>query len=412
MEYGLIGEKLSHSFSKEIHEKVAGYKYDLVELKKEELPDFLRTRNFKAINVTIPYKEIVIPYLDEIDESAKEVGAVNTIVNINGKLKGYNTDVDGFIYQLKHMEVDVSGEKVLILGTGGASKAVYAALKKLKAKEIIFVSSSHKPHSISYEEVNNHLDASIIVNCTPIGMYPHNEDNLLINIDKFKNIKGVIDLIYNPIRTKLVVSSQFRGIKAEGGLYMLVGQAYKAMNIFNGFEYKKEDIDKTYQELLNKKTNIVIIGMPSSGKTSVSKELSKKLGIPYIDIDEEIVKEINMPIAELFEKEGEKSFRKLETNYISKIYKDTQYIISTGGGVIKNKDNIYMLKQNGTIYYINRSLDKLTPTSDRPLSNDYKKLEQLYNERRPFYLMYADQVIDNNHQVKDTVEEIIKERKL
>ncbi|MCR4911044.1 MAG: shikimate dehydrogenase [Bacilli bacterium] len=412
MEYGLIGEKLGHSFSKEIHEKVAGYKYDLVELKKEELPEFLRVRNFKAINVTIPYKEAVIPYLDEIDETAKEVGAVNTVVNKDGRLIGYNTDVDGFIYQLEHMSLNVKNKKVLVLGTGGASKAIYAALKRLEAKEIIFVSSSHKPNSISYEEIDNYLDASIIINCTPIGMYPHNEDNLLINIDKFKHIDGIIDLIYNPIRTRLITSAQFRGIKAEGGLYMLVGQAYKAMNIFNGFTYKKEDVDKTHRELLNKKTNIVIIGMPSSGKTSISKELSSRLNIPYIDIDDNIVKEINMPIAKLFELEGEKSFRKLETKHVAQIYKTTQKIISTGGGIIKNKENIDMLKQNGTIYYINRSLNKLTPTSDRPLSSDKNKLEKLYNERKPLYLMYADKVIDNNQSVSDTVNAIIKEREL
>lgn len=412
MEYGLLGEHLSHSFSKSIHEKVGKYPYQLFEVAPGDLSFFLMNKSFKAINVTIPYKEKVIPYLDELDESAKIVGAVNCIVNKQGKLIGYNTDMYGFICLLEHAGIDVSNKNVLVLGNGGASKAVIGALKYLKAKDIFIASIGKEENTISYEEIYNHPEIDVIVNATPVGMYPHNEDKELVDLDRFNFLFGVIDVIYNPIRTKIVLKAKEKGIKAEGGLYMLIAQAYKAIEIFIGKKFSKKEMDQTYREILNQNENIVLIGMPSSGKSTIAKALKKQTGLKVIDTDKEIIKIIGMPIKDYFAKYGEESFRKAEMDIIDKIYQKAPFIISTGGGVIKNKNNIDKFKQNGSIYFINRSLENLTPTKSRPLSNDENKLKELYQERLPLYQKYSDIEIDNNSDINQAVNKILESREI
>ena len=409
MEYGLIGEKLKHSFSKQIHESVGKYPYELVELTSSDLDMFFSRREFKGINVTIPFKEEVIKYLDELDISASHVKAVNCIINKNNKLIGYNTDTYGFKKEIEYLNVDVKNKNALILGTGGASKAVEASLKELGIKNIYFASRNLKGDNIiSYQDIKNLKDINILVNTTPRGMYPHNEDDLLVNLDDLPLLEVVIDLIYNPIRTKLIIEAEKRNIKALGGLYMLVGQAYKAMELFIDKSFSDKEITKTYLDLFIKNKNIVLIGMPSSGKSTIANMLNSKINKNVIDIDQEIVNKTHMEIKDIFTKFGENYFRKLEKEVVKDIYKNSGYIISTGGGVIKDKDNIDMLKQNGTIYFINRDIDNLAVTSSRPLSNTSFKLKELYDDRLPLYKRYADIEIDNNKDINEVIKEILK----
>ena len=403
MEYGLIGEHLGHSFSKQIHESVAHYSYDLLELTKDEVASFLKKREFKAINVTIPYKQTVMPYLDEISEEARNIGAVNTIINRNGKLYGFNTDYYGFIGLVKHSGVSVEGKTCLILGTGGASKAVEEALKNLHAKEVL-KASIIEGEGLSYDEIYSHQEVSVIVNATPVGMYPHNEDNI-VDISRFKNLEGYLDVIYNPLRTINTIKAEEMGLKAEGGLYMLVAQAIYAMELFLDKKIDESIIEKTYQDILKKNRNIVLIGMPSSGKSTIAKYLE---GYEVVDTDKLIIKKIGMPIKDYFAEYGEKAFRDIETEVISEIYKTAPKVISTGGGAILKEVNIKMLKQNGIVIFVNRNLERLAATSDRPLSSNKDDLRKLYDYRLPLYKKAADVVVDNNSHISKAIEEVRK----
>ncbi len=411
MKYGLIGEKLGHSFSKEIHELIGGYSYELKELAKEELVAFLKTKSFTAINVTIPYKEAVIPYLDYISPSAQMIGAVNTIVNQDNKLYGYNTDFDGMKALILKLELNLKNKKVLILGTGGTSKTAFAVCNSLGAKIIYKVSRTKKEGIITYEEaLTNHLDADIIINTTPCGMYPNNED-LIIDLSKFNHLEGVIDAIYNPLSTSLIVNANQLNIPSNGGLYMLVAQAVYAYDIFNNVTTNKKLIDEIYDSIKSKKENIVLIGMPSSGKTTIGKLLASKLNKVFIDTDEVIKDQIKMEIKDYFSLYGEEEFRKLETNVVRAISKQNNLIISTGGGVITRDINIKLLKQNGLIYFIDRQLELLTPTTNRPLSSNLDTLKQRYTERYDKYLSACDKVIKNNTSIMDAVNNIIGDLK-
>ena len=404
MEYGLIGEHLKHSFSKQIHEYIAGYTYEIKEIAKEDLSSFLLKREFKAINVTIPYKESVIPYLDEISEEAKLVGAVNCIVNRNGKLYGYNSDVFGFIELVNHLGLSIKDKNCLILGNGGASKAVEAGLKTLGAKKILKASIKKEEGCLSYEEIKSHKEIEVIVNATPVGMYPNNEDRI-ISLDDFPSLEGVMDVIYNPIRTNLVLDAQNKGLKAEGGLYMLVAQAVKAIEIFLNKKLDNEILEKTYQKILKEHTNIVLIGMPSSGKTTIGNILKDKTSLPLVDLDEEIIKVIKMPIKDYFALKGEEAFREVESEVIKNIYQQAPLIISTGGGAILKEINVNRLKQNGILYFIKRDLDLLVATDDRPLSNDIEKLRKIYEYRLPIYQKVADKVINNNKEIEEAIKQ-------
>ena len=408
MRYGLIGEHLGHSYSREIHALIADYKYELAELKPEELGEFLRKREFNAINVTIPYKQAVIPYLDGISENAASIGAVNTIVNRNGRLFGYNTDLAGMLALAKRIGIDAKGKKLLILGSGGTSKTARAAAKILGAGEIITVSRSGKNGDVSYEETaEKHADARIVFNTTPAGMFPYT-DGQAINLAPFKKCEAVLDVVYNPLRTDLVLDAQARGMAADGGLYMLTAQAVYASALFLGREADASDIEKTFLRVYNDKRNLVLTGMPSSGKTTVGKLLAEKTGRAFFDSDDIIVEKLGMPIAEFFEKNGEAAFRTAEAEVIAELSEKSGCVIATGGGAVLNDGNVRRLRHNGTLYFLDRSPEKLMATADRPLSSDREALMRRYNERYGIYTSTADVIINADGAVTDTAEQILR----
>ena len=411
MKYGLIGEKLGHSFSKEIHERIADYKYELCEVAKDDFDQFFKNRDFISINVTIPYKERVIPYLDYIDDIALSIGAVNTVVNKDGKLYGYNTDYYGLKSLIEKRNIDVENKRVLILGTGGTSKTATAVVKTLGAKEIIYASINGEIGTFTYEEVlEKHTDSEVIINTTPCGMYPNN-DGLLIDIKLFKNLVGVVDVVYNPLLTTILQNAKTNNLKYASGLYMLVSQAVYASAIFQDKEVSHDLIDEVFEEIYFQKQNIVLIGMPTCGKTTIGKKLAKELNKSFVDIDSLIEEEIQMPISEFLNKDNEKDFRDIEEKVVERIAKMNNLIISTGGGVIKRQVNIERLKKNGVVVFIDRDVNLLMPASDRPLSNNLNDLKKLYNERYEIYRSSADIVIKNNTKINDVITKIIEEVK-
>lgn len=390
MKYGLIGEKLGHSFSKIIHGELSDYEYELREIPLDEFDSFMEKRDFKSINVTIPYKQKVIPYLHYISDEAKEIGAVNVVVNKEGKLYGYNTDLGGLTELIKRSGVDLSGKKVLIAGTGGTSNTAYTAAKMLSASPIIKLSRTAKDGACSYDEAYElHKDARFIINTTPGGMYP-NISEKPFEISRFPELEGMIDAIYNPLRTQLVCEALNHDIPAEGGLYMLVMQAVLASEIFINTKYEKEISDKIFKALLNEKQNIVLTGMPGSGKTTVGHLLAHKLNRTLIDTDDEIIKKMNMPITDIFAKYGEEGFRNIESEVIEEVSKINGAVIATGGGAILRQSNVTNLKLNGKLYFLDRPLKDLVPTGTRPLSASYEALKKRFEERYDKYLATAD----------------------
>ena len=409
MRYGLLGEKLGHSFSKEIHNMLGDYSYDLIEVEKSAFDDFMKARDFTALNVTIPYKEKVIPYLDHIDEAAKAIGAVNTVVNKGGKLCGYNTDFFGMEKLIEHAKIGIKGRKVAILGTGGTSKTAKAVTNSLGAREILIVSRSGNGEAITYSELyDNHSDVEVIVNTTPLGMYP-NTDDIAIDISAFERLFGVIDAVYNPLRTRLIVEARKRGIRAAGGLYMLVAQAIRASEIFFDTKYDAKTVSKIYRKLMRKKENIVLIGMPASGKSTVGRILEKKLKRKVFDTDKVIERKEKSYIPDLFANKGEGYFRDAEAQVIKELSDKNGLIIATGGGSILRQENIDNLKKNGRLYFIDRPLTKLIPTSNRPLAKSAADIEKRYNERYGIYSAVADVRIDANTSAPMTADKILKD---
>ena len=409
MKYGCIGEHLGHSFSREIHGRLAEYEYELCEIAPEALDDFARARKFKAINVTIPYKEKIMPHLYNIDEGARLIGAVNTVVNRGGELYGYNTDFYGMCELIRHAGIDIRGKRVAILGTGGTSKTANAAVSSLGAAEIITVSRTARDGVIDYAQLHGeHSDVDVIINTTPVGMF-RDFDGMPVDISVFKSLSGVFDAVYNPLRTRLVSEAMKRGIPAEGGLYMLVAQAVRASEIFLDVVYPEGTTERIYREMMDDKENIVLIGMPASGKSTVGKRLSELTWREQIDTDERIVFEVEMSIPEIFEKEGEAGFRRYEADVIRAVSQDTGKVISTGGGAILNPENVDRLKRNGRIYFIDRPLDKLMPTSDRPLAQTREAVERRYNERYALYTKYADRVIAADVGPDEVAERIMED---
>lgn len=397
MEYGLIGEKLKHSFSKEIHERIGKYEYELVELNKDEFDSFMTHKNFKAINVTIPYKQEVIKYLDYISDEAKKINSVNTIVNKNGKLYGYNTDYLGFKEMLAYFNINITDKNVMILGTGGTANTVSHVVKDLNAKSITFVSRNAKENVITYENVKDYSkEIDVLINTTPVEMYPNNEKQILSSLEGFNNLKGVVDVIYNPLRTNLTLKAREASIASCNGLFMLIAQAFYAIEIFLDVKLSKQIIVSLYEEILRSKENIVLIGMPGCGKTTVGRKLANSTNLRFVDVDEEIIKIINMPIKDYFKKYGEEAFRDIESQVIKEVSKSTNCVISTGGGSILRKENINALKQNGTIYFLDRDINKLVTTSSRPLSSNYDDLKKRYDERYHIYRSASDVRINAN----------------
>ena len=406
MKYGLIGEKLGHSFSKEIHEMIGDYKYEIHEVAKTEIDNFMKEKDFIGINVTIPYKETVIPYLDEIDPVALRIGAVNTIINVGGKLRGYNTDYYGMAALIEKAGIDCKNKKVLILGTGGTSKTAFALVEDLGAKMILKASINNEIGTITYEDaITKHNDAEIIINTTPVGMYPKN-DGCIIDLSHFKNLCGVVDVVYNPLRTTLVQSAKSLGIKSIAGLYMLVGQAVYASGIFLNKKIDLNIIDSIFDKINNDKENIILIGMPSSGKTTIGKMLSEQLNKKLIDTDELIVNEIGMSIKDFMQTHSEKEFRDVETKCVKEAAKNSSVVIATGGGAVLRSENVKALKQNGKLYFLKRDLNLLTPTASRPFSSDLESLKKRYIERLPIYESVCDVVVDNNKSLVDAIKQI------
>jgi len=388
MEYGLIGEKLPHSFSREIHGRLADYDYQLKELTPAQLPDFLKKREFKGVNVTIPYKQAVIPYLDEMDEKAKAIGAVNTIINRDGKLYGYNTDYDGMVSLIRHAGLSLEGKTVLILGTGGTSRTAMAVAKDLGAAQIDRVSRTAKEDAISYEEAVRR-PAQILINTTPSGMYP-NPDGQPMDLSRFGWLEGVLDAVYNPLRTRLVLQARDNRARGQSGLYMLVSQAAAACELFLGKPLPEGTLDRVYRTIHGEKQNIVLTGMPGSGKSTVGKILARQMGREFVDVDTEIIRLAKKPISDIFAQKGEAYFRDLESQAIAQISQRTGLVIATGGGAILRADNVRRLRQNGRLYFLDRPLEDIHPSDDRPLSRDADALRQRYEERYPRYTVTAD----------------------
>lgn len=406
MEYGCIGEHLAHSFSKEIHNALADYDYILKELAPDELPAFLTERDFKAINVTIPYKRDVIPFLDYISDEAKAINAVNTIVNKDDKLYGYNTDFYGLKALIKRANISLRGKRVAILGSGGTSNTAFAVAEFLNAEKVVKVSRSERCGYITYDKLyDDFCDCQIIINTTPCGMYPKMGE-AAADLSRLPFVEAVFDAVYNPLCSKLVLDGKRKGITAVGGLYMLVSQAAYAVEKFIDAPVDDEKVEAIFQKLYKSKMNIALIGMPSSGKTSVGKELSKSLNKAFVDSDDEIVAQEQKPISVIFKDEGEIYFRELEIKAIYNLAERNSQIIATGGGAVLNNKNIESLKANSRIYFIDRPLEMLITTDDRPLSSNKEDLVKRYNERYELYIKNADVIIDGSGTISDVSKRI------
>lgn len=402
--YGLIGRKLGHSYSPQIHAVLGDYKYELFEMEEADVEVFLKKRRFNAVNVTIPYKKTVMPFLDRIDESALKIGSVNTIVKeSDGTLSGYNTDYYGFSYMLKKGNIDVKNKKVLILGDGGASVTVQSVVKDMNASEIVVVS---RHTDTNYDNIHLHYYSDIIINTTPVGMYPHNLETL-VDLDCFTNLSGVADVIYNPKRTQLILDAEKKGINCISGLYMLAAQAKKAAEHFFGIEIPEDIIDVIESKISFELTNIILVGMPGCGKSTLGKLLAEHYTRNFVDMDALIIKKAGKSIPEIFNEQGEAGFRKIEAEVAKEVGKEKGLVIATGGGVIVSPENHDALRQNGTVVFINRDINVL-PTEGRPLSQQ-NNLCGMFEKRLPLYRSICHNEIDGNgtiDQVADRIKEL------
>lgn len=388
---------------------IGSYSYELKEIPKDALDTFMKEKSFLGINVTIPYKEKVMPHLYEIDVSAKEIGAVNTVVNRDGKLFGFNTDFYGMEQLFRHAGISVENKKVAILGTGGTSKTAKAVARHLGAKKILTVSRQKSESTILYDELyQKHKDTEIIINTTPVGMYPH-ADTSPLDLSLFKKLSGVIDAVYNPLNTHLICSAKQRGIPAEGGLYMLVAQAVRASEIFLDKQYGDALLDSVYKKILCRKKNIVLIGMPASGKTSVGRLVAEKLGRSFTDTDELVTATSGEAIPVIFEKYGEKEFRRRESAQIKNASALVGNVIATGGGAVLNKSNVNNLSQNGHVFFLDRSPELLIPTEDRPLGSTKEAILKRYNERYDIYCASCHTRIAADGDIETVANTIIEE---
>ena len=393
---GLIGKTLSHSFSKEIHERLDQKEYNLIELSK--LDSFFQEKAFSALNVTIPYKSDVIPFLDSVSNSAKEINAVNTIVNKNGKLHGYNTDVDGLVYAFNYYNISLENKVVGIIGNGATSRTVNYVSLLNKASNIKIFARNPKKNEYSLSEISNHKDINILINATPIGMYPNNFQDKVLNVSKLPVLEFVFDLVYNPLQTQLILDAKQANIKAANGLIMLIHQAVKANELFNDIKHNNTVTNNLYRDILMDQLNIVLIGMPMSGKSYYSRQIASAYHKDLVDVDKEIEYTQKKSIPDIFKDVGELEFRRIESSIIKDISKGLNKAISTGGGVVLNKNNINFLKQNSVIIFLDVPLKDLKniPPKGRPLLKDPNNLENLYNQRHQLYLESCDIRIEKN----------------
>lgn len=401
MKCGLLGRKLGHSYSPAIHARLGNYEYKLYEKEPEELEAFLRNGDWDGLNVTMPYKQAVIPYLDSVSAIAQEVGAVNTIVRRNNKLVGLNTDYWGFHAMLAKTGLSVSEKKCLILGSGGASRVVQAVLQNAGGQVVVISRSGEN----NYQNLSLHSDAAIIVNTTPVGMYPHTGVSP-VDLNLFPNLEGLLDVIYNPARTQLLMDAEKRGIVAENGLWMLISQAIYAAIAFAGKPDDAKPIEVIHRALKLQMENIVLIGMPGCGKSAIGQLLAAQTGKNFVDTDAEIEKLAKKSIPGIFAEDGEERFRSLETEVLAELGKQSGLVIATGGGCVTRQENYRLLHQNGSIFWLQRDLEKL-PTEGRPLSQT-QTLQEMYRIRQPLYAGFADYVIENNRTLEATVQEIME----
>ena len=402
MRRGLIGEHLGHSYSQRIHETLGGYPYELIEVAPQDLDAWMKNKDFAALNVTIPYKKAVIPYLEELDERARRIGAVNTIVNDHGRLIGKNTDYYGCRFMLEQAGIEIQDRKVILLGNGGAAQAVQAVLEDLGAAAIVKVKRNPSPETLTYEEAyRDHSGAQVIVNTSPVGMFPAQE-GIPVELDRFPQLESVADVIYNPHRTRLIVGSTKRGCRTATGLSMLTAQAAEAIEAFIGKPVAPKSILRMTAELAREKMNLVLIGMPGCGKSTIARKLAEISGRPAVDIDQRIVERIGMPIRDFFAQQGEARFRQIEAEILAEVTLQTGQIIATGGGIVKDWENVRRLRQSGKVYFLDRSLDQLETDPSRPLSSSREALRQLYDQRIDLYRAACDQQIENNGSADET----------
>ena len=402
MRCGLLGKKLGHSYSPQIHSHLGSYSYELFEKAPEELESFLRSSAYTGLNVTMPYKKDVLPYLDELSDRAAALGAVNTIVRRDdGTLIGHNTDYFGFSSMLAKTGLRVTGKKVLVLGSGGASVTAVAVLQSLDANVIVVSRNGTN----NYDNLQIHADASVIVNTTPVGMYP-NTGVSPVDLSLFPCLEGVLDVIYNPARTQLLLDAEERGLVTENGLWMLVAQAKESAEWFTGTKIDDNKIAQIHDILRRQMENIVLIGMPGCGKSTIGKLLAEQLGKTFVDADQEIVTLAVSSIPEIFATSGESGFRQYETTVLEQLGKQSGLVIATGGGCVTKPVNLPLLHQNGRIIWLQRALSVL-PTEGRPLSQA-NKLEEMYAIRKPLYESFADFVVNNDGETQHTVQEIME----
>ena len=401
MQCGLLGRKLGHSYSPQIHNLLGDYSYVLFEKEPEELGNFLKNGEFSGLNVTIPYKKEVISYLSELSPTAQKMGCVNTVLRrSDGTLYGHNTDYFGFTSLVRHAGLSVAGKKVLVLGSGGASNTAVAALKDLGASPVVISRSGEN----NYGNLHLHRDAAAIVNATPVGMYP-NTGVSPIDLKLFPHLEGVLDVIYNPARTQLLLDAEKLGIPRENGLWMLVAQAKEAAEVFTGGKISDEVIEKIYRRLSHQMKNIVLIGMPGCGKSTIGALLAEKLGRTLADADEKIISLAGKSIPDIFAQDGEPTFRDWETKALTELGKQSGLVIATGGGCVTQKRNYPLLHQNGYLVWLERDCSVL-PTDGRPLSqaND---LGKMYAARKPLYEAFADIRVENAGTPEETVQHIL-----
>lgn len=403
MEYGLIGEKLGHSYSQMIHARLADYRYELKEIAPERLDAFIEARNFRGLNVTIPYKQAVMKHCAELSPEAMEVGSVNTLImRPDGSLFGHNTDIDGFIYMLRRGEIDPAGAKTVILGSGGTSLTARAALTRLGAREIVTVSRKGPvDYAALYAE---HADAEILVNATPVGMYPKNGASP-VELDRLPKVRGVADVIYNPEKTALILAAQAKGIPAVSGLSMLVAQAREAAELFAGHAIPAGRVEDIVSEIGAQTLNLILVGMPGCGKSTLGQAVAAALQREFVDCDAEIVRRAGKSIPEIFAQDGEGAFRALESGVLADVCRGHGLVISTGGGAVLRAENRDAMRQNGRVCLIRRAL-ALLPRDGRPLSASEDAVARLWEARRAAYETAADFPVENDGTVEEAAEKI------